>query len=126
MNQKADNTTTADTQPGARLRQRRRELGMTQRELAKVANLSPAAISQFESGVRMPAGKTLRNLSDALKTTVDWLLGRAPRNYDDILADPDIGPIFQGIMALPKRDKQSLATFYHSLKNSAEAATDDE
>lgn len=50
MNQKADNTTTADTQPGARLRQRRRELGMTQRELAKVANLSSAAISQFEPG----------------------------------------------------------------------------
>ena len=33
----------------SRIKERRRELKMTQTELAKAANLTPAAISQFES-----------------------------------------------------------------------------
>ncbi len=40
---------------------------MTQTELAKEANLMPAAISQFEFGSRKPSFKTLSSLSEALK-----------------------------------------------------------
>ena len=58
---------------------RRRELKLTQTELAKEANLTPAAISQFESGTRKPSFKTLSSLSDALKVTTDYLLGEKPQ-----------------------------------------------
>ncbi len=126
MNQKADTMPPQDKQTGARIKLRRRELGMTQKELATAANLTTAAISQFESGVRTPSCRTLCSLSDALKVTTDWLLGRALRSYDDILADPEISTMFPGILALPKADKRALSAFYHFLKNRSETATDEE
>ena len=59
-----------------RIKERRDKLGMTQTQLAKAAKLTPAAISQFESGARKPAFDTLSSLADALKVTTDYLLGK--------------------------------------------------
>ena len=45
----------------------REKLGMTQTDLAHAAGLTPAAISQFESGIRRPSFQTIERLSDAPK-----------------------------------------------------------
>ena len=107
----------------SRIRGRRKELRLTQTELAKSANLTPAAISQFESGARKPSFDTLSNLADALKVTTDYLLGKKQRGYDDLLADPKVNLMFRGIMELPEKDKQTMFEFYEFLKNRNE--TDD-
>ena len=70
------------------IKDRRKQLAITQTELAKQSSLTPAAISQFESGTRKPSFDTLSNLADALKVTTDYLLGKRRENYDDLLADP--------------------------------------
>ena len=101
----------------SRIRGRRKELRLTQTELAKSANLTPAAISQFESGARKPSFDTLSNLADALKVTTDYLLGKKQRGYDDLLADPKVNLMFRGIMGLPEKDKQTMFEFYEFLKN---------
>ena len=106
----------------SRIKRRRRELDMTQTELAKIANLTPAAISQFESGTRKPSFYTLSSLSDALKVTTDYLLGKADRGYSDLLADPKINAMFRGMMEFTERDKEVLYEFYEFLKMRAEAA----
>ena len=49
------------------IKRRRLELKMTQTQLASNANLTPAAISHFESGTRKPSFNTLFSLADALK-----------------------------------------------------------
>ena len=95
---------------------------MTQTELANVANLTPAAISQFESGTRKPSFNTLSSLSDALKVTTDYLLGKEERRYDDLLADPKISSMFRGMMGFTEKDKDTLYEFYEFLKTKAEAA----
>ena len=112
----------------SRIKMRRRELKLTQTELAKEANLTPAAISQFESGTRKPSFKTLSSLSDALKVTTDYLLGKAEKNYNDLLADPKINAMFKGMMKFTEKDKETLYEFYEFLKTKAEAqaATTDE
>ena len=105
----------------SRIKMRRRELKLTQTELAKEANLTPAAISQFESGTRKPSFKTLSSLSDALKVTTDYLLGKAEKNYNDLLADPKVNAMFKGMMTFTERDKETLYEFYEFLKTKAEA-----
>lgn len=99
---------------------RRRELKLTQTELAKEANLTPAAISQFESGTRKPSFKTLSSLSDALKVTTDYLLGKAEKSHNDLLADPKVNAMFKGMMKFTEKDKETLYEFYEFLKTKAE------
>ena len=106
----------------SRIKLRRRELKMTQTELANVANLTPAAISQFESETRKPSFNTLSSLSDALKVTTDYLLGKEERRYDDLLADPKVSTMFKGMMEFTEKDKDTLYEFYEFLKTKAEAA----
>ena len=106
----------------SRIKQRRRELKMTQTELAIAANLTPAAISQFESGTRKPSFNTLSNLSDALKVTTDFLIGKKERGYDDLLADPKANLMFRGMMGFTEQDKNTLYEFFAFLKSKAESA----
>ncbi len=106
----------------SRIKQRRRELKMTQTELAKAAKLTPAAISQFESGTRKPSFNTLSSLSDALRVTTDYLLGKKDRGYDDLLADPRVNLMFRGMMNFTERDKETLYEFYKFLKTQAETS----
>jgi len=60
-----------------------RELrSMTQAEMGARAGIAPASISHFETGQRTPSLDTLIKLADALRVSVDTLLGRAPvENY---------------------------------------------
>jgi len=101
----------------ARIKKRRNELDITQTELAKSAGLTPAAISQFESGARKPSFDTLSSLADALKVTTDYLLGKKRQNYDDLLADPKVSVMFRGLMDLSEHDKETMYQFYEFLKN---------
>ena len=110
-----------DDQVVSRIKMRRRELKLTQTELAKEANLTPAAISQFESGTRKPSFKTLSSLSDALKVTTDYLLGKAEKSYNDLLADPKINAMLEGMMKFTEKDKETLYEFYEFLKTKGEA-----
>ena len=98
------------------IKDRRKQLAITQTELAKQSSLPPAAISQFESGTRKPSFDTLSNLADALKVTTDYLLGKRRENYDDLLADPKVSMMFKGMMELPEKDKEMMFEFYQFLR----------
>lgn len=52
----------------------RKELGMTQAQLAAIVGVVPAAITQYESGARKPDIIMLKKLAKALHTTADALL----------------------------------------------------
>ena len=66
------------------LRALRERRGMTQAELGRRAGMPAAAVSHFETGLRTPALGSLVRLADALDTSVDALLGRAPVEVDPI------------------------------------------
>jgi transcriptional regulator with XRE-family HTH domain len=57
---------------GDRIRQRRLELGLSQRELAS-EGVSYAYISRLEANTRQPSTKALRKLSPKLAVSVHWL-----------------------------------------------------
>jgi transcriptional regulator with XRE-family HTH domain len=70
---------------GDRIRQRRRELGLSQRDLSQ-PGISYAYISRIESGQRRPSLKTLRKLAPKLETTAHWLETGATDPADELAA----------------------------------------
>lgn len=58
--------------PGERIRRRRRELGLSQREI-QGAGVSYAYISRIEAGCRTPSVKALRTIAPRLGVSAHWL-----------------------------------------------------
>lgn len=69
---------------GEIISKRRREMGLTQNQLAKSLNISFQSVSKWENGASYPDIEMLPKLAAALCTTVDGLLG-----YGSVAADYD-------------------------------------
>lgn len=69
---------------GEIISKRRREMGLTQNQLAKSLNISFQSVSKWENGASYPDIEMLPKLAAALSTTVDALLG-----YGSVAADYD-------------------------------------
>lgn len=60
---------------GARIRERRKELKLTKRQLAERSGISSAYVRQLENGMRVnPSGKILANLCKSLDVSIERLL----------------------------------------------------
>ncbi len=67
-----------------------RELrGLTQAELGRRAGMAAASVSHFETGQRVPSLESLVKLADALRVSVDALLGRG-----SVESSAQVDPIF--------------------------------
>lgn len=64
-----------------RIKLRRKQLGLTQEDLAEMAESTQHRIWLYESGKGMPSLDKLILLAEALGTSADWLLGLS----DDIM-----------------------------------------
>ena len=87
---------------GTRLRQRRIELGMTARELARRVDCSPSLISQVERGRAVPSVSTLWALVTALRISMDRLfdpaqndLARSEEGATTAADDAPTGPVLR-------------------------------
>jgi transcriptional regulator with XRE-family HTH domain len=60
---------------GARVRARRRQLNLSQSELAAALGVSFQQVQKYERGVNRVSGSTLVTTAAALDTTVGWLVG---------------------------------------------------
>ncbi|NHH86537.1 helix-turn-helix transcriptional regulator [Cobetia sp. MB87] len=78
-----------------RIKQKRKEAGLSQDALAKQVGVTKGAISQWEQGATNPSGQNLYSLAKALGVTAEWLLnGRdsqtsAPISDELILHEPE-------------------------------------
>jgi transcriptional regulator with XRE-family HTH domain len=99
---------------GRRLAEVRKLRELTQEELAEKARVPAAVISHFETGVRSSASAdNLVKLADALRVSVDYLLGRT----DDIAVSP--GKLDGMAAGLPEDKMQILEEFTDALARSA-------
>lgn len=62
-----------------RIRERRKALDMTMKQLASVVGVSEGAISHYETGRREPDPYMLGRIANALNVSVDYILGRDER-----------------------------------------------
>ena len=63
-----------ENKTGSFIAHRRKELGMTQRQLAEILGVTNKAVSKWETGQGMPDIGTLPELSKVLGVTVDEIL----------------------------------------------------
>lgn len=62
---------------GDRLAIRLAKVGMTQRDLAKMLNVTEVSVSRYVNNQRVPKASVLARIADILSCTTDELLGRA-------------------------------------------------
>jgi transcriptional regulator with XRE-family HTH domain len=99
----------SDAGLGARIKRYRVEKHMNQAELAKVAGLSAAYVSELESGAgRRPSGRVLLGLGEALGVTIADLLGREIRPRERAELSPGLRE-FARERGLPNADVEMLA-----------------
>lgn len=68
---------------GKRIRQRRLQLGIAQRQLAIKIGMDPSNLGKVENGKNVDLTATmLRRLAFHLQTTVDWIVG--PLSLDEV------------------------------------------
>ena len=58
-----------------RIRELRKQRGMTMKELGKVIGVAESTVSQYELGRRQPDNETLLTLGEFFEVSVDYLLG---------------------------------------------------
>ena len=60
---------------GERIKKARKEMKLTQRQLAEILGVSGAMVAQYETGARKPKYETVAKFADALGFSTAWLLG---------------------------------------------------
>lgn len=95
-----------DVDAAAVLRSARERSGLSQRELARRAKTSPAAVSLYESGDRIPRVDTLARLIGATGATLELF---APEPAVDLVANGDALREVLGLVDnLPQRAERVL------------------
>ena len=59
-----------------RLRQLRKQTGISRYVLSELCGINKNAVSDYESGKRLPSFKSLMKLADFFEVSLDWLCGR--------------------------------------------------
>ncbi len=99
--------------PGERIRQLRKEHGMTQEDLGNLLGIQKAAVNKYESGrVQNIKRATLIKLAEILETTPEDLIGwnsDMPRNAEplgeyDMVSVPIIGRVAAGLSCIAEND----------------------
>lgn len=67
---------------GSRIRNKRKQAGMTQEQLAEKLHISASYMGHIERGTRVPSLETLVMLCNELSVTPDFLLSASLRNFD--------------------------------------------
>lgn len=95
---------------------------MSQVELAQRTGMTAPAISQIESGTRLPAFNSIIKIADALDFSIDYLIGRSHKplstgptierltRYAEQLPTEDLELLIQLAERLAKKNRQRLDT----------------
>lgn len=96
---------------GKRIKNRRKELNLTQLEIKEKVGISSGNISDIEHGNRLPAAGTLVQLAKALDCTVDYILtGEVPlsENKNILITDKTTQHLLDLFYMLSSDDQDEL------------------
>lgn len=95
-----------------RIRDLRRDRGMTMKELGAILGVSESAISQYETGKRQPDNETLLRLSEFFGATVGYILGVEEQKPPEALSDERFAELFNDLDA---RDQDTVLRLMQSM-----------
>jgi transcriptional regulator with XRE-family HTH domain len=79
-----------DAALGARIRLRRRELGLTQVALAEALGLSFQQVQKYERGANRVSASMLHRVAVTLQTSVAWLFGAEDEAESEDIGETDL------------------------------------
>ena len=94
---------------GTRIKSKREEIGISQKALAEMVGISPAAVNQFEKGEKKPSSSVLAVISRELGVSTDYLLGTSDLS-DNVVA------AFRDFEKLGNADKKTILDHIEYLK----------
>ncbi len=94
---------------GARIKEARLKVGLTQKEVSELLGVTPHAVWSWEAGKMKPTHEHLVELAHRLETSTDWLLGRDVVEAE-ILKEADVS-FRNAIEGLPMEDLESIMDF---------------
>lgn len=97
-----------DTSIGERIRNRRKELNLTQTQIQQATGISSGNMSGIESNKSLPSASALIELSKVLNCSIDWMLtGNSLTSEDTIISNIEEF-LLAGFRELPDDDKDEL------------------
>ncbi|HSM67869.1 MAG TPA: helix-turn-helix transcriptional regulator [Ilumatobacteraceae bacterium] len=109
---------------GEFIRSQRRIADLSQRELARLADLSDAYLSQLERGLHEPSVRVLNGLAQALNVPSDRLLGYLGR-HDEVTPAPSTESAIATDDRLTDTQKQSMLDVYRAFIAANDVAAGD-
>ncbi|MCW1825740.1 helix-turn-helix domain-containing protein [Enterobacter asburiae] len=101
---------------GRRVLRRRKDIGLTQRDLGKALGISHATISLWESDNTEPSGKNLHALAQILQCSPTWIL------FGDDDKEPDAPTPREDAASSLSEDELEMLQLYRSLPESEQLA----
>ena len=74
---------------GERIKQLRKENGMTQVDMAQKLGVTKGTVSTWETNSRVPSFETLNQMCDMFQRSLDYLMGRSDDATPPILSDEE-------------------------------------
>jgi transcriptional regulator with XRE-family HTH domain len=102
------------------IRMQRELAQLSLRQLADMAKVSNAYLSQVERGLYRPSAQVLKNLADALKVSVESMYARAGLlDEDEAVAQPGVEEAIARDASLTADQKEALIRMYRTLRRPA-------
>lgn len=94
---------------GQRIKERRKELKITQTQIQKTTSISSGSLSCIESGKYLPSAVALMELSQILDCSVDWILtGKTIFSNNSDSLDTMERNLLNGFRVLPSKSRRNL------------------
>lgn len=92
-----------------RLKKLREEKDLRQSQLASLAGITPAALSQIENGSRVPTLGVVQSLANALGVGLDYLTGQSEKTeLKDMLRSAGVRDLLTGYQGLAPDDQKMI------------------
>lgn len=98
---------------GNRIKQRRKELGLTQVQIYQATGISSGNLSTIENGKSLPSSAALVGLSDLLQCSIDYLLKGVPsleisKNEDSVSRSTTDDNLLNAFHQLDSNDQEEI------------------
>lgn len=93
---------------GLRIKQRRKELGLTQTQIKEQTGISSGNMSEIENGSKLPSALTLIQLSNILNCSTDWILKGDSPNCEIFFLSEEEKQLLTSFKKLSDIDKEEL------------------
>ena len=100
---------------GKKIRELRKEKGLTQKELSERIGVSESTVKKWEQDQVEPNANAIMSLIVFFNVTADYLFGRSSK-YDLIEQDKDLQRVIEVVKDLPEAHREALFRYAELLK----------